>query len=458
MQKMLIKFTKILIIILLLPKLSFADVASNMSNYIDDMRLSGNYTSPKSWKDNSRYNYSLGSMSYRSKSKILQPFYIRTPEINAGCGGIDMHLGGLSFAGKDEFVAFGKAVISDAQGYALKAALGLLCPSCENWMTELQEIASKMNNYSMNSCAAAKDAVDFLGSKIKTKAEWDCALKSSIANGDSRDPIAARKGCSNLGKAKNTEYSQEEKNEGAPPLNITWRALTDNNTQTSIDLTKYYEILMSMTGTIIYKKDGTIISKNPIAVKDDTIEVLMNGGDLEIYKCLEIKDCENLSKTTHKIAEKDAFFTIVAKHIESIRQKLIKQSNGQVVEYTKEEKNFVANAPYGLPIVRIISIAHSQRKGSEFSIDNIDEWIALSMTYDFLQNMLYQVQRKTSFVANLDKESIDVINNNINALLNNISEKRQELEGKSRSVVEKIKFYDEKEDRESNKVKTKINS
>jgi conjugative transfer pilus assembly protein TraH len=454
MQKMLIR---LLIIAILIPNISVASIGSQMDEYLNNMGLGGNYNSPKKWQDNSRNNYSLGSFSYRAPTKILQPAHIRLPEINAGCGGIDMHLGGLSFVGKDEFVAFGRAVVSDAQGYALKAGLGLLCPSCEKWMSELQDQATKINNFSMNSCNAAKSLINNVGQRLKGQSEWNCALKTSMASGNSRDPISARKGCSNNNGAKNINYTKEEKNEGAPPLNLVWRVLTDNVTPTSIDLTKYYEILMSMTGTVIYKKDGSSITKRAIAIKGDTINILMNGGDLNIFKCDDIADCINISNTTHNIASKDAFLPKVRKYITDIRNKLIKQSKGEKVEYTKEEKNFVTNAPYGIPIVRIISIAHIDKKSSDFSIDNIDEWIALSMTYDFLQNMLDQIQNKSLFSSNLDMDSRKLVINNINILRENITQKAKKLDKKFDSVIAKIEFYDQKEIKSNNKLRTSIN-
>ena len=447
----------LIIITIFIPNVSLSSIGSQMDEYLNNMGLGGNYTSPKKWQDNSRNNYSLGSFGYRAPTKILQPAHVRVPEINAGCGGIDMHLGGLSFVGKDEFVAFGKAVVADAQGYALKAGLGLLCPSCEKWMSELQDISSKINNFSMNSCSTAKSLINNVGQRFKSQSEWNCALKTSIASGNSRDPISARKGCSNNNGAKNINYSKEEKNEGAPPLNLVWRVLTDNEAQTSIDLTKYYEILMSMTGTVIYKKDGSSITKRAMAIKGDTINILMNGGDLNIFKCDDISDCINMSNITHNIASKDAFLPKVRKYITDIRNKLIKQSKGEKVEYTVEEKNFVTNAPYGIPIVRIISIAHIDKKSSDFSIDNIDQLIALSMTYDFLANMLDQIQNKSLFSSNLDIDSRKLVINNISILRNNIKQKSNKLDNKFKSVMAKIEFYDQKEIKSNNKLRTSIN-
>ena len=455
MQKMPIRL--LITITILIPNIAMASIGLQMDEYLNNMGLGGNYTSPKKWQDNSRNNYSLGSFSYRAPTKILQPAHIRLPEINAGCGGIDMHLGGLSFVGKDEFVAFGKAVVADAQGYALKAGLGLLCPSCEKWMAELQDQATKINNFSMNSCNTAKSLINNVGQKFKSQSEWNCALKTSMASGSSRDPISARKGCSNNNGAKNINPTIEEKNEGAPPLNLVWRVLTDNQTPTSIDITKYYEILMSMTGTVIYKKDGSSITKRAIAIKGDTVNILMNGGDLNIFKCDDIADCINISNTTHNIASKDAFLPKVRKYITDIRNKLIKQSKGEKVEYTKEEKNFVTNAPYGIPIVRIISIAHIEKKSSDFSIDNIDQWIALSMTYDFLQNMLDQMQNKSLFSSNLDMDSRKLVISNINILRENIMQKARKLDKKFDSVIGKIEFYDQKEIKSNNKLRTSIN-
>ena len=56
-----------------------------------------NTTTPGAHKDQSAGYWSGGGMSARTRVKNAQLGTLQLPSINAGCGGIDMYMGGLSF-------------------------------------------------------------------------------------------------------------------------------------------------------------------------------------------------------------------------------------------------------------------------------------------------------------------------------------------------------------------------
>ena len=82
------------------------------------------------------------------------------PSISAGCGGIDLYGGNLSFPSKEQFIATGRAVVGNIGGYAFRLALQNACPSCESIMTDIQNLVQDMNMGNLNSCQIAKGIVD----------------------------------------------------------------------------------------------------------------------------------------------------------------------------------------------------------------------------------------------------------------------------------------------------------
>lgn len=110
---------------------------------------------------------SFGNYHYRtnvgSNLKILS---LNAPSFSAGCGGIDIGLGGISFIRFDELINNLKAIMKNAGGYAFKLALSTFCKQCESILNDLQGIADAINSLNMDSCAAAERLTNYAAEKL----------------------------------------------------------------------------------------------------------------------------------------------------------------------------------------------------------------------------------------------------------------------------------------------------
>lgn len=121
-----------------------------------------NATMPQSITSQSTVGFSGGGLSWRVPNKNFQPVALTPPSLKAGCGGIDAYLGAYSYPNKDAFVQalrnFGQAAI----GYFFELALRTMAPEIAVTLDVINDLASKANQFSMNSCSAAKKAVGSL--------------------------------------------------------------------------------------------------------------------------------------------------------------------------------------------------------------------------------------------------------------------------------------------------------
>lgn len=121
-----------------------------------------NTTAPQAIASQSVVGYSGGGLSWRVPNKNFQPMMITPPSLKAGCGGIDAYLGGFSFPNKAAFVQalrnFGQAAV----GYFFELALRTMAPEIAVTLDVINDLANRVNQFSMNSCRAAQKAVNYM--------------------------------------------------------------------------------------------------------------------------------------------------------------------------------------------------------------------------------------------------------------------------------------------------------
>jgi conjugative transfer pilus assembly protein TraH len=101
-----------------------------------------------------------GGVSIKAPILTLNPINVQAPTIKAGCGGIDLAFGSLSFLDADQIVKFLEATLANAEGVAFDIALKTLCPSCSETLKAMEAMANQINNMSLDSCKAATQLVN----------------------------------------------------------------------------------------------------------------------------------------------------------------------------------------------------------------------------------------------------------------------------------------------------------
>lgn len=294
-------------IVVLLCAALFKAQAAELDTMFDEIGAYGNVTGPAAYATQSANMYSGGSLFMRTPVRNYQLVSVEAPYLRTGCGGIDLHAGSFSFVNKDALTAMFKNIGSNAIGYAFTLALGTICPDCKNGIQWMNQIASEMNKFNINSCDAAKALDSSIKDMITTKqsslatnygrssnAYVDQSESRMNTAGDDvkkRDQLVAMRAADPRLKAMD------------PKGNLVWRALKNMP-----DLTDDQRLLfMSFIGTVVISEnttDGSMTPQYYPPAKITLQDILGAPGQVvttvQGYNCVDnLTDCEQLPSTAN---------------------------------------------------------------------------------------------------------------------------------------------------------------
>lgn len=132
---------------------------SHSQGWVDDYFDNATSTGPNSYRNQQRGFYSAGTFSARRNVSVENPITIALPSISAGCGGIDMFLGGFSFLDSDYLVQKYQGIIQAAPALAFSMALKTLSKELEESGVKLEAATNWINNIQLDECAMANRVV-----------------------------------------------------------------------------------------------------------------------------------------------------------------------------------------------------------------------------------------------------------------------------------------------------------
>lgn len=283
-------------------------VSGSLDSFFNDLGYHTNVSSPNAYKGQAANYYNGGSLYVRSPIKNAQLVSATVPSVSMGCGGIDAFMGGFSHINSDQLVQFGQAVVSNAVPFAVDLALQTWAPQIKQIRDNLQNIADKWLNQSINSCETAQAAVSGLAGAFdnpQTK-KHICATMGTHNNAFS-DWVAAQQECGVGGQA-NAQLANARNNPALEDLtqtnhNIVWSATLKNSFLSSD--TALAEFLMSLSGTYIYDASGQPrYYASLLADNNNLVQALLEGGEVSYYRCdnTDRKHCLNPSQATLTLA------------------------------------------------------------------------------------------------------------------------------------------------------------
>ena len=157
------------------------------AEWIDDWIQQKTYSGPSNFESQKRNFFSLGSASLRWKHGVDHPITIQKPFIKAGCGGIDMFLGGMSFMDADYLVDKFESMISAAPAIAFQIALKTLSEQLATTLTEVTAIVDRLNQLQFDDCKSAQALVttgidSYKAGQLQTEALADYADSSGLTD------------------------------------------------------------------------------------------------------------------------------------------------------------------------------------------------------------------------------------------------------------------------------------
>lgn len=327
----------------------------------------------------------------------LQPINFQAPSCRLGglpCGAqLDLRGGALSFIKSAAMERFLKEMVQNVGGYAAIMAIKTICPQCENIMTYLEQMQRNINQFNINSCDMATGISNGLLSKMNKGAELTRQSDLVITGGGS-DMADIRD------KSKNDTRDPTKSNRELESLlgdnfNLVWKAL-DKKIDNGGDARGFKELLMSISGTIIGKKDEnskhSVIHKKSLVNKELIEEFIgMRSGnvDLELYQCNETYLCLYPSKVKTRLAAKDTLYGSIDEMLVSMVQK-IKNNSGN---FTEEEENLIALS--SIPLVNKIQRDLVINPDNAYLTVRMAEFVE-SLCYDVVTNYLTKLLQETS--------------------------------------------------------------
>jgi conjugative transfer pilus assembly protein TraH len=131
------------------------------AGFVDEWLDQQTVTGPDHFEGQKRGYYTLGSFSGRINNTVDYPVSITLPRLKAGCGGIDMFMGGFSFLNFDMLVQKLQKTLQAAPFVAFDIALNTLCKDCANAIKSAEQIANALNSLQLDSCKASKALVAY---------------------------------------------------------------------------------------------------------------------------------------------------------------------------------------------------------------------------------------------------------------------------------------------------------
>ncbi len=331
--------------------------AMTMQELFDAVNAQGNVSNPAVLQGQTMNLYTGGSLFMRMPRRTYNLASVTPPSWNAGCGGIDLFMGGFSYINKDQFVAMLRNIGSNALGYGFKLAIQNLCPTCDNVMQALQATAQQMNRLNIDSCEAAKGVVNAALPDTWERGRQNAAKNfgvdtnmfenitdawTSVMNNESKTNEAVRTAAAVRPEAKDS----------LPTGNVTWKALKKLDGITD----EHRMVLMSMIGSTIFKTDSS--AERPIAItpKEITVELLVGARStsdnitLPIWRCDTVGADGCLSPTEDVITTR-SFKALVRAKMEAITDKM---ASREAHEDTAATLGFLNTTD--LPIYKMLAV------------------------------------------------------------------------------------------------------
>jgi conjugative transfer pilus assembly protein TraH len=322
-----------------------------------------------------------GGMVVRSPVTSTQLVSAHLPEIQAGCGGIDIYTGGFSFIKGKQLVEALQGITSNAAGFAFMLGLESVSPNASNTMRQLQSWANTINGIGMNSCETAAQLVGSVWPASDMASQHICR---AVGTGGTKkffdDYIEARHQCSTKVNQNNEQIKKYQVLTGE--YNIAWEALMALPFFKDAKNLGLAEMYMTLVGTFIVSEQDVkfYFSK---AEDHQFLTNLLDGGTVIKYKCQDDKNnkCLTIKETAEVLSKDDSWFSRIRSTIASMASKTINDES-----LDASEKGLLSTTR--LPLYKIINVLSAYHRGNSFSAEM--DGIADIVTWDVLSQIIYE--------------------------------------------------------------------
>ncbi|MEY2117109.1 conjugal transfer protein TraH [Rhodanobacter sp. FW106-PBR-R2A-1-13] len=279
------------------------------------------------------------------------------PEVTAGCGGISLYGGSLSYISGQQIVQEFKTIASNAEGLAFQMALQAMSDQLSHQISWFSNVQKDLSTHLQSSCELASSALQKSGAAGAISSfGTQVGQKVATATGDVSDAAAASEANTPGNSISNAEAAKH------PDVmnklvygNMVWMALSNHNMgQLFGGGNVLQEEIMSLTGTVIVcnpKSDRNCPSSGgddgigltyvrPTLKLEDVMYGSANGND-QILSCGgDTQRCMNPTTSTWT---NQGFLTMVSQELGADGSSGIVGALMSGSSLTPEQVNFMAN-------------------------------------------------------------------------------------------------------------------
>lgn len=379
----------------------YAGMEANLEKAFQSLGMANNVTSSGGYQDQTGGYYTGGNVFARSKVNNPDLFTLQLPHYRAGCGGIDLFLGGFSYINAREFTQLLRNIGSNAAGYAFNLALATVTPQIKSVLDELSAKVQEMTNQNINSCEAAATLVGGVWPQTDASSQLLCnAMGKEL--GLVSDWAQSRQKCGSEQQRETTNAKKNQKPEFRDVLgdefNIAWKALQKNSFLAHDP--QLAEFFMTISGTILSRRQGQTMEVKVLPSKSgdaNLITALVQGNvPVEIYKCDNYGESQCLNPTSQRVTIPDS------KALHGRVQKLLLSISDNVREdkaLSVEQKAFVNSTM--IPVLKIIAVESAFKGGgAPLNIANFSEAIAHDILLQYLDEVMAVVWESVTQLKN----------------------------------------------------------
>ena len=333
--------------------------------------------------------YSGGSVFMRHPSRNIQMLNLQLPSVEAGCGGIDLHMGGFGYINSAELLKTLRTIGGNSKGYLFSLALKQMSPQIMNQIEELQSWMNEANWNNINTCQAAAQLVNNTAASFHASTVRTCIQQ--VLKDKSENYFSARELCKS--QAEVNANNKAAANAGEPVIdniNIAWHAIQQNTTLVKLDQNLKF-LLMSLTGTVVIETLGNSPPNSQYYPSklhsSDVFDTLSTGENIPLYTCHDEK-CLHIIEDTINLKPEQTFVGTIKALIASMEIKVLEDVN----PLTTQEKAFLEST--SLPLYKMLNVYSAFGKGTALIFPtHYAEVIAMDVLYRYIERSIGDVMQ-----------------------------------------------------------------
>ena len=386
---------RILLGLLCVTSLAYADVASDLDNFFDGIGYASNATNVQAFESQASGFFGGGSLYTRTPVRQYELVTLDMPDYRAGCAGIDLFTGSLSYISGDKLTNLGKQIMTNAGAYAVDVMLATTVPELKQVRDFLQTTVQKINQSTINSCEMSQNLVGGIWPKTVASQQKVCNDQRRMGHeGLGHDYVAAHMACAGDGYQEAIESASKDekrKKEVVINKNLVWSLLRDNSFLNSDK--ELSELVMSLTGSIIIDKNGKVTEVPSMANHAGLIQALLGATTMSsapIWRCDDEVACLHVHKETIHISQDHSLSGRIRNFIASIDEKLKRDE-----KLNQAEMGFLEMT--SLPVMKFLMVLNSTHYGNAaVDMESYSTLIASDLLQQYLSHLLQSVSLATN--------------------------------------------------------------